>query len=137
MSEKQTAILKAHWLTCRTNIVSFLAVVWLCVVLSGCQRPPIEQVKQQVHLGMPRDEAITIMLVKLESWYHQPCLNKETISDLFFFGSQSYDKAEIVILSSELKGTSYKVFHIGTFETYAWHTAYKDCYQEDKFIYTD
>ena len=56
-----------------------------------------------------------------------------TIDDLFFFGSHKYDKAEVVIVTSEPIAGVFVVYDLGSFEPYAWHAAYQDCLQRKQF----
>lgn len=55
------------------------------------------------------------------------------MDDLFFFGSHNYDQAEILIIRSVVKDDELIVDVVGTLESYAWHTAYADCIQRDRF----
>lgn len=108
--------------------VTFIAMLFLLV---GCRPTPLEDARSQVPIGTPRDDAIAIL--SRTAWYHQPCPNRVTIDDLFFYGSHEYDKAEVVIVGSEPKEGVYVVYQIGSFESYAWQAAYQDCIQREKF----
>ena len=105
----------------------------LCVValLTACQPHPTERAAQQVPYGTPRDDAVEIL--SQEAWYHQPCRRGVSIKDLFFYGSHRYDKADIVIVDSSPRDEGYEVVRISTFESYAWHTAYRDCIDRGMF----
>lgn len=108
------------------------AVLALLVLLpTACYVSPLEEARKQVPIGTPREDAIKILSEK--AWYHQPCPNKVTIVDLFFYGSRKYDEAEVVIVHSETVDGVFVVDDISSFESYAWHTAYQDCFQRDKF----
>ena len=48
-------------------------------------------------------------------------------------GDRRYDKADIVIVSSILEDGEYRVYDIGSFEPYAWHTACADCIDRARF----
>jgi hypothetical protein len=91
----------------------------------------LEQAQEKVSIGMSREEAVKIL--EAQAWYHQPCENRNSMDDLFFFGDHRYDRAEIVIMHSVKKDDKYEVVQLGSFEPYAWHTAYADCIQRDKF----
>lgn len=110
-------------------------VLLTCLVLcvAGCTSVSrVDEARSRVPLGTPRNEAVQIL--QAGSWYHAICQRQEeVIQDLLFFGSRGYDEAEILIVRSLLQNDSYVVRHIGTFESNAWHTAYKDCIQRDKF----
>jgi hypothetical protein len=84
-----------------------------------------------VPIGTRREDAIRILSEK--AWYHQECPNWVTIEDLFFYGSHKYDEAEVVIVHSEPINGVFVVDDLGSFESYAWHTAFQDCLQRDKF----
>jgi hypothetical protein len=106
-------------------------VMILVCALVACHQNPLEEAREQVPIGTTREDAISIL--GEASWYHQPCPSSVTIDDLFFFGSHEYDKADVVIVRSEPKNGIYVVYGVSSFESYAWHTAYADCLQRDKF----
>lgn len=107
-------------------------IVLLCLSLlvTACQRP-LDRARDLVSVGTLRKDAIEIL--NEEAWYHQPCKNRSSIDDLFFYGDQRYDKADIVIVRSILEDGEYRVYDIGSFEPYAWHTAYADCIDRARF----
>ncbi len=107
------------------------ATLTLLVLLAACHASPLEEARKKVPIGTPREEAIRIL--NEEAWYHQPCPNQVTIDDLFFFGSHKYDEAEVVIVGSEPIDGVFVVYDVSSFESYAWHTAYQDCLQRDRF----
>lgn len=111
------------------RIIAILLV--LAVLVAACRSSPLEEARKQVSIGMRRDDAIKILSEK--AWYHQPCPNRITIDDLFFYGSRRYDTAELVIVGSEPKDEVFIVYDIGSFESYAWHAAYQDCIQRNIF----
>lgn len=108
------------------------AVVLFCLLLlvTACQSP-LDKARDLVSVGDLRKDAIEIL--NEEAWYHQPCKNQSSIDDLFFYGDQHYDKADIVIVTSILVDGEYTVDGISSFEPYAWHTAYADCIDRDRF----
>ena len=108
-------------------------VLLMCLlfILVACHPDPLEQAEKQVSVGMAREEAIEIL--SCEAWYHQPCEHRSSIDDLFFYGDHRYDKADIVIMTSVKKDDAYEVVNLSSFEPYAWHTAYADCIQRDRF----
>lgn len=108
-----------------------IMLIVLAVFVAACQPSPLEKARKQVPIGMLRDDAIRILGEK--AWYHQPCSNLVTIDDLFFYGSHKYDKAGVVIVSSEPMDGVFVVYKISSFESYAWHTSYQDCIRRDKF----
>lgn len=108
-----------------------IMLIVLAMLIAACQSSPLEEARKQVPIGTLRDDAIKILSEK--AWYHQPCPNRITIDDLFFYGSHQYDEAEVVIMGSEPKDGMFVVYDIGSFESYAWHAAYQDCIQRDKF----
>ncbi len=112
--------------TMRT-IVSMIAAL----LVVSCSSHPLKRAREQVAIGVKRKEAIQIL--NQEAWYHQPCPNRITIDDLFFFNSHDYEKADVVIVRSEPDDDTFRVYQIGTFEIYAWQAAYKDCVERDRF----
>jgi hypothetical protein len=116
----------------RLNSFLFVFAV-LCSLAAGCYSPSrVDWARGRVAVGMPRDKAVPVL--QAESWYHVACQRRsEGIEDLFFFGSQDYDEAEIVIVLSMLRDDTYTVESIGTFEPNAWHTAYNDCIDRQEF----
>ena len=107
------------------------AALLLVLVVAGCRPSPLEEARKQVPIGTPREDAVRILSEK--AWYHQECPNRITIDDLFFYGSHKYDEAQVVIVASEPVDGVFVVYDIGSFESYAWHAAYQDCLQLDKF----
>lgn len=103
----------------------------LLLILVACRDTPLEEARELVAIGDLRDHAISIL--SAEAWYHQTCRNQRSIADLFFYGSHKYDKADIVIVTSTLENHEYRVSKISSFESYAWHTAYRDCVDRSKF----
>ena len=103
----------------------------LFFLLVACKAAPLEEARELVDVGDLRADAIVVL--GTEAWYHQPCRNRSSIDDLFFYGSQKYDKADIVIVTSTLKNEEYRVSQISSFEPYAWHTAYRDCIDRNRF----
>jgi hypothetical protein len=109
-----------------------LIVFWgVLFLLIACQTSALENAREAVQVGDAREEAISIL--EVESWYHQPCKNRTSIDDLFFYGSHNYDEADIVIVTSIPENGIYKVSEISSFEPNAWHTAYRDCIDRGKF----
>jgi hypothetical protein len=106
-------------------------VISALFVITSCQPNPLERVKQQVSIGMIREEALEA--VNGNSWYHQFCPNKNSIDDLFFFGDHRYNKASVVIVTSTMEGGVYRVAQVSSLETQAWQTAYQDCIEKDRF----
>ncbi len=119
------------------RIVIVLALGVLLLLVASCHTSPVDEARNQVSAGTLRDEAIRIL--SEEAWYHQPCPNLvggklETITDLFFFGSHKYDKADIVIVTSESVNNEFVVAReVGSFEPYLWHSVYGNCIQRDRF----
>jgi hypothetical protein len=82
--------------------------------------------------GMLRSEVVSRLAS--EAWYHQPCERGPNIIDLFFFSSHQYDRAQIVIVASIPDSTGeMKVDSVGSFDPYAWQSAFSDCIQRDRF----
>ncbi len=125
-----------HWVRGRRRIVIVTLAVML-LLAAGCHTSPLEDAREQVSTGTLRDDAIRILSEK--AWYHQECPNfvgtaLSTITDLFFFGSHKYDKADIVIVTSEpVNGIFVVNRDPGSFEPYLWQAVYQDCIQRDKF----
>ncbi len=108
------------------------SLVCLCLLLLvGCNTSLLEKAKRMIPIGASRDEAIRAL--SGEAWYHQSCTAKDTIDDLFFYGSHGYDEADIVIVVSTTQDGSYRVVQIGSFEPNSWHAAYRDCVDQEKF----
>lgn len=102
------------------------------LLLAACQPHPLKRARELVPIGSTREEAIAIL--SQEAWYHQPCPNRITIDDLFFYASRRLDKAQVVIVQSEPIEGVYRVYDISTFdEPNAWRAAYRDCLQMDRF----
>ena len=70
-----------------------------------------------------------------DAWYYQPCngISTDVATDLFFYGSHRYDKAEIVIVDSRLDGGILRVYQVSSFEPYLWHGVYCDCIDPSLF----
>lgn len=114
------------------KVVLVLILLAAMLLLGACQPPPLERAREQVPIGISREEAIAIL--SQEAWYHQPCPNRITIDDLFFYTSRRLKEAQVVILQSEPIDGVYVVYDIGTFdEPNAWRAAYRDCLQMDMF----
>lgn len=117
----------------------FTLICLLATILVACERhvTPIEQYEDAIQPGMKRAEVIE--LLQQAAWYHQECprgtpsSTQYFVSDLFFFGSHEYDQAEILIIRSVVKHDELIIDVVGTLESYAWHTAYADCIQRDRF----
>jgi len=107
--------------------------VLLCTVLAlcACRKGYLGRAREQVAIGDLREDAVATL--EESAWYYQPCHYRDLVEDLFFFGSHRYDKAQIVIVSSEIDEGVYRVYQISSFEPYAWHTAYKDCIDRTRF----
>ena len=120
----------------RVTILILVAITLVALVFAvySCSRPsPFWRARKQIHVGMNREEAIKVLAPI--SWYHQPCPAKsEVITDLFFYGSRQYDTDDILIVTSRAADGVFIVENIGSFEPNAWHTAYRNCIQRDKFI---
>jgi len=101
----------------------------LLLITLACGAPTWVREMEKVEIGMSREQIIGIL--SETSWYHQPCPGDNIIDDLFFYGEHTYDEANIVIVTSDTKTGS--VTQVGTFESYAWHTAYAKCIERDKF----
>ncbi|MEA3337337.1 MAG: hypothetical protein U9R25_15670 [Chloroflexota bacterium] len=109
-----------------------LLLLAMMFVLSGCWQHPLAEPLRLVKVGMLRDDSVKLLSER--SWYHQECPNRVTIDDLFFFGSQKYDMAVVLIVRSEPDNGAFVVYDIGSFdEANVWHAAYKDCLQRDRF----
>lgn len=111
-----------------------LLVLLLVVVVIGCssKATPYELALGQ-DIGKSRQAQIAQM-IQLGSWYHETCTMKQSYAtDIFFFGSKDYDKANIVIVDSYLTNGEMLVEKISTFEPYAWNTAYGDCIDRSRF----
>ena len=109
----------------------FIAIVLLACV--SCHHSPVYDARENIPIGTPRNEAI-LTLIK-DAWYYEPCVEtaEKSATDLFFFGSHKYDKAEIVIVRSRFIDDVFQVQQISSFENYAWQSAYADCIQCEMF----
>lgn len=113
-------------------IFAVVVSVALLMLLSACQPHPLNRAREEVPIGMSRDQAIEIL--SQEAWYHQPCPNQITIDDLFFYASRQFSKAQVVIVRSEPINEVYVVYDLGTFdESNAWRAAYRDCLKLEMF----
>jgi len=111
--------------------VCLAALALLCSLSASCGSSALQVAQEHVPIGTKRSDAIRIL--DGETWYHQLCPNVITVDDLFFYGSRGYDKAQVVIVSSEPLDGVYYVYAISSFENYAWHTAYADCIDVTRF----
>jgi hypothetical protein len=91
----------------------------------------LDRAREQVVVGDLRDDAVAAL--EASAWYYQPCHYGDLVEDLFFFGSHQYDKAQIVIVSSEPDEDVYRVYQVSSFESYTWHTAFGDCVDRTRF----
>jgi len=116
----------------RVTLITVYLIVF-AAALSTCYIAPDPFSFAQRHIdpGMPRTDAIAVL--GQHSWYHQPCVENARLVDLFFFGDRRYDRAFVVILSSESKSGSYRVTDVSTQDNYLWQFEYKDCIQEERF----
>jgi hypothetical protein len=109
-----------------------IALMVLFVSLTACRSTFLEQARQMVKPGTPRDKAVEIL--NEYAWYYQPCPNLSSIDDLFFYGSRNYRTTDMLIVTSIMSGTVYVVHGIATFdEPNAWHAAYRDCIRRERF----
>ena len=108
-------------------------IVLFCLLflVTACQASPLDKARELVSVGDLRKDAVEIL--KEEAFYHQPCQYQSLIKDLFFYGDQHYDKADIVIVTSDLADGEHRVIGIGSFETYLWQNIYEDCIDRDRF----
>lgn len=113
------------------RLIQCAALILMVLLATACYTSPLEEARKQVPIGTRREDAIRILSEK--AWYHQECPNRVTIDDLFFFGSHRYDEAEVVIVRSEPVDAVFVVYDLGSFEPNAWHAAYQDCLQRDRF----
>lgn len=117
-----------------TSVRQLLFWLALFSVTSCANLPkgPLGQASEVIAIGTPRD--VAIQQVPDGYWYHEECsFSDQVIDDLFFYGSHSYDKAQIVIVVSERMDDVFRVKQIADFEPNAWHTAYASCIDRDKF----
>ena len=119
------------WLGRTYEMIQCAVLTLLVMLLAACRISPLEQARDRAPIGTQREDAVAILSEK--AWYHQECPNQRTIDDLFFYGSHSYDEAEVVIVRSEPVEGVFVVYDLSSFESYAWHTAYQSCIQRDKF----
>ena len=112
---------------------SSLKVLLILLVTTACASRvmPYETYKDVILPGMEREKAIEVL--QKSAWYYQECPRGDYVEDLFFFGSHHYDRAEILIVDSDLTVSPSTVRGIGTFDPYAWHTAYADCIEREQF----
>ena len=103
----------------------------MIVMLAGCWQDPLAEPSKLVKVGMLRKDAVRALSEK--SWYHQECPPGQAGHDLFFFGSHKYDDAALLIVRSKPVNGVFVVYDVGSFEPYAWHAAYQDCLQRDRF----
>jgi len=120
------------------RLIAFGLLILVSSLIFGCriqfEADSLRRARELVAIGDSREKAIELLGV--EAWYHQPCerMGGEVIKDLFFYGSHSYDRANIVILRSVYDGNEYKVTSIGSFDdANPWHTIYADCIDRDRF----
>jgi hypothetical protein len=118
---------------CRNKLGCFTLAFVAIMLLSSCviEKTRIEEAVEIVKPDMTREQAIELLAP--EAWYHQPCQLKVTLNDLFFYDSRDYDKAYLVIVSSQLQDNRHEVTGVSTLEPYAWHTAYSQCIEREKF----
>ncbi len=120
----------------KRRLIAFGLLILVFLLIFGCRgqvRPsPWKRARELVAIGDTREKAVDVL--GSEAWYHEPCYMSERVAtDLFFYGSHSYDRADIVIVRYVAEGGEYKVEFIGSFEPNEWHTAYANCIDRDRF----
>jgi len=107
----------------------YITSLLIAFLITACMPHPVYEANEIVPLGSTRETAIRT-LINAGSWYHQPCPNKYSIDDLFFYGEQKLNRAQLVIVTS-LDGV---VQQVGTLEDAdAWLAAYNDCINREYF----
>jgi hypothetical protein len=105
---------------------------FVIAIISGCSDTYIDKVRLQVPNGTTRDMAIALLSDR--AWYHQSCPNENSIDDLFFYDDQRYDTNDVIIVTSIIRNGVYIVGLVSTFdEPSAWHAAYRDCVDINRF----
>ena len=123
------------------NAHKFLVVLLTIAVCSGCfgEGLPLQRVydfSKQIPVGTPRDDVVAIL--SEDSWYHEICRyysikDRTFIKEIFFYDNREWDRAEIVILDTELIGDEYVLVDLFGAEPNEWHTYYKGCYDRSMF----
>ena len=116
-------------------IVTVIACV-MCLMWVLLPRPPhpLERARDLVAVGDSREKAIELLAA--DAWYHQPCtINEDSGTDLFFYGSRGYDRAQVVIINSRLQNGELQVSQIATCPRYIWQSHYFNCIDEKRFEY--
>ena len=116
--------------------VSFACAV-IVSLISGCfgKGLPLErsyQFREQLPVGTPRDEVVAIL--SEDAWYHEICKDHPFNAEIFFYDNREWDRAEIVIMFTELYGDEYVLEGIYGAEPNEWHTWYDGCYDRSMFI---
>ena len=96
--------------------------------------PPIEQARELVSIGMSRDK--TIELLSADAWYHQPCQESypNVATDLFFYNSHRYDKADIVVVHYLLsENGEFQVSSIITCRPPCWQSLFEASIDRTQF----
>ncbi len=114
-------------------IAGVIAVIYLFLVLNLYLRLPskgsegtnvVEMARSRIQIGENREAAIAAMS---DAWFHGKCVRTTgSIEDMFFYGPADPERAEIVMIESELSGGKMQVHMIGTLETPVIIHFYKD-----------
>jgi hypothetical protein len=104
-----------------------IGVTW--VLTTDQPLDPVERAMQQIPIGTSRADALRILS---DAQHHLECpYPSGKVHDLFFYGADNFEEATVVIVGSEVVSNELRVYKIGTFDTYALRTVYRDCVAND------
>jgi hypothetical protein len=112
------------------ELIIMLFMVTACLVKESVT--PLTEARTAVPVGTSREEAIRILSEK--AWLYQDCTILEGITDLFFFGSHTHQRAYIVIVRYDGENKEqFIVKDISSLESGWWQGSYSYCIDESKF----
>lgn len=117
------------------KLLQYLLLILGSLIVSSCWDSGVSvyDLMESVSADMSYEEVFDTL--SEQSWYHQPCPRPSFDVDLFFFGSREYERAKIIIVTSEKRGSDRHIRNIGTYdEPNAWQTSYRNCIQKDRFL---
>jgi hypothetical protein len=101
---------------------TFVVCSWLILsglLIAGCMsnEEPVdyEAILSRVHEGDERQQALPALS---DAWYHSECRYGDIVEDMFFYGPKHPDKVTIVSVLSEPHDGQFRVYLVGTYESY-------------------
>lgn len=137
MKEQNKKALRAYVIVLAIVVALLLVLLSLEVypLQSNLEDPLMDMVQSRVQIGDSRKSAIQRFS---DAWFHAECQHPHTttIDDLFFYGSRSPDKVEIVLMVSEQTDRGTTVQFLGSVENYMLHL-YDYCTPDPSTVFDD